>query len=73
MMTSVTTMLVLMALFFVGGELIHGFAVALIVGVLIGTYSSIYVASSTALALGVSKEDLIPPEKEGAEEIDELP
>lgn len=73
LMTSITTMLVLLALFFVGGELIHGFAVALIAGVLIGTYSSIYVASSTALALGVSKEDLIPPEKEGLEEIDDLP
>lgn len=73
MMTSVTTMLVLLALFFVGGELINAFAIALIIGVLVGTYSSIYVASSTALALGVSKEDLIPPEKEGADEVDELP
>jgi len=72
MMTSLTTMLVLLALFFLGGELIHGFALALMVGVVIGTYSSIYVASTTALALGVSKEDLIPPEKEG-EEIDEQP
>ncbi len=72
MMTSVTTMLVLLALFFVGGELIHGFSVALIVGVVVGTYSSIYVASTTALALGVSKEDLIPPEKEGGE-IDDMP
>ncbi len=71
-MTSVTTLLVLLALFFVGGELINSFALALIIGVFIGTYSSIYVASTTALALGVSKEDLIPPEKEG-DEIDDLP
>jgi preprotein translocase subunit SecF len=73
MMTSVTTMLVLVALFLLGGELIHSFALALIVGVVIGTYSSIYVASTTALAMGVSKEDLIPPEKEGSDEIDDLP
>ncbi len=71
-MTSVTTLLVLFALFFVGGELINAFALALIIGVFVGTYSSIYVASTTALALGVSKEDLIPPEREGAE-IDDAP
>lgn len=65
--TSLTTILVLLALFFKGGALIHGFATALLFGVIIGTYSSIYVASSVALALGVSKEDLIPEvvEKEG--------
>lgn len=70
MITSITTLLVLLALFFFGGELIHGFAIALIVGVLIGTYSSIYVASAAALALGVKKEDLMPPEieKEGADQ-----
>ena len=51
--------------------MIHGFAVALIVGVLIGTYSSIYVSATTLLALGVSKEDLMIPVKEGAEQ-DEL-
>ena len=67
LMTSVTTLLVLVALFVFGGELIHGFATALIVGVLIGTYSSIYVASTTTLRLGVSKQDLMPVEKEGAE------
>ncbi|MGB2426888.1 MAG: protein translocase subunit SecF [Alteromonas sp.] len=67
--TSLTTVLVLLALFFKGGALIHGFATALLFGVIIGTYSSIYVASSVALALGISKEDLMPPqvEKEGAE------
>lgn len=70
LITSITTLLVLTALFVFGGELIHGFATALIVGVLIGTYSSIYVASAAALALGVKKEDLMPPEidKEGADQ-----
>lgn len=68
--TSITTMLVLLALFFRGGELIHGFATALLFGVFVGTYSSIYVASSVALSLGISKEDLIPEvvEKEGADQ-----
>jgi len=66
-MTSLTTLIVLVALFFLGGEIIHGFATALIVGVLIGTYSSIYVASSTVLALGISKADLMPARKEGRE------
>jgi len=65
--TSFTTLLVLAALFFLGGELIHEFATALIIGVIIGTYSSIYVASTTALALGVIKADLMPVAKEGAE------
>lgn len=66
LMTSLTTLLVLIALFFLGGELIHGFATALIVGVLIGTYSSIYVASMLALRLGIQKADLMPVAKEGA-------
>ena len=73
LMTSVTTLLVLIALFVFGGELIHGFATALIVGVIIGTYSSIYVASTTTVKLGVSKQDLMPVEKEGAEEADARP
>jgi len=69
LMTSLTTLLVLIALFTVGGAMIHGFALALIVGVLIGTYSSIYVASTSVIALGVTKEDLMPVEvdKEGAD------
>lgn len=67
LITSLTTLLVLAALFFLGGELIHAFATALIVGVIIGTYSSIYVASTTALALGIEKADLMPVQKEGAE------
>jgi len=72
--TSLTTILVLLALFFLGGQLIHGFATALLFGVIIGTYSSIYIASSLAFALGVSREDLMPPEveKEG-EDLDPLP
>ncbi|HIJ22646.1 MAG: protein translocase subunit SecF [Gammaproteobacteria bacterium] len=72
LMTSVTTLIVLLALFFLGGEIIHGFALALIIGVVVGTYSSIYVASSTTLALGISKEDLMPPQKEGAEQPDSV-
>ena len=68
LITSFTTLLVLFALFFLGGELIHAFATALIVGVVIGTYSSIYVASTTALALGVEKADLMPVQKD-----DEVP
>ncbi len=71
--TSVTTILVLLALFFKGGALIHGFSTALLFGVVIGTYSSIYISSSVALLLGISKEDLIPEqvEKEG-EDLDPL-
>lgn len=67
LMTSFTTLLVLIALFIFGGELIHGFATALIVGVVVGTYSSIYVASNAALKLGVSKADFMTVPKEGAE------
>ena len=68
LMTSFTTLLVLFALFVLGGELIRGFAIALIVGVFVGTYSSIYVASVAALALGVSRFDLLPVKKEGADD-----
>ena len=71
LVTSMTTVLVLLALFFLGGEIIHGFAFALLVGVLIGTYSSIYVASSSVLLLGVSKADLMPVQKEGV--VDDRP
>ncbi|MDH4030044.1 MAG: protein translocase subunit SecF, partial [Chromatiales bacterium] len=70
--TSGTTLLVLLALFVFGGEAIHGFSIALIVGVLVGTYSSIYIASPTALALDVSATDLMPPQKDDSE-IDALP
>ena len=72
LMTSLTTLLVLLALFYLGGEVIHSFAGALIIGVLIGTYSSIFVASSMILALGISKEDMLPSEKE-RKEIDARP
>jgi len=65
--TSLTTLLVLLSLFLFGGQIIHGFALALIIGVLIGTYSSIFVASTAVLRLGITKEDLMPVEKEGAE------
>ena len=73
--TSITTLLVLAALFFWGGALIHGFATALLFGVFVGTYSSIYVASAVALSLGISKEDLIPEviEKEGADQEEMMP
>ena len=67
LMTSFTTLLVLLSLFFLGGEAIHAFAMALIIGVLIGTYSSIYVATTTALQLGISRSDLLLPDKEGDE------
>lgn len=73
LMTSLTTLLVLIALFVVGGEIIHGFATALIIGVVIGTYSSIYVASSAAIMLGVSKADLMPVQKEDVEGEGDLP
>ncbi|MGB5340005.1 MAG: protein translocase subunit SecF [Gammaproteobacteria bacterium] len=65
LITSFTTLLVVVSLFIFGGEVIHGFALALILGVVVGTYSSIYVASTATLALGVSKADLMPVKKEG--------
>ena len=71
-MTSITTLLVLLALFFLGGEIIHGFAMALLIGVVVGTYSSIYVASSMIISLGITKNDMIPSEKE-RKEIDSRP
>jgi len=74
MMTSLTTLLVLLSLFFLGGEIIHSFALALIVGVFVGTYSSIFVAGASTLALGVSKADLMPVEKDdGNSEAEETP
>jgi len=67
LVTSFTTLLVLLSLFFFGGKIIHGFALALIIGVVVGTYSSIFVASTAVLTLGITKEDLMPIEKEGAD------
>ncbi len=74
LVTSLTTILVLLTLFFLGGPLIHGFSTALLFGVVIGTYSSIFIASSVAITFGVSREDLMPTEveKEGADQ-DPLP
>ncbi len=73
LVTSLTTLLVLAALALFGGEMIFGFAVALLVGVAVGTYSSIYVAATTLLQLKVSKEDVMVPEREGAEQDGLLP
>lgn len=64
LVTSFTTLLVLLALFFFGGEIIHGFATALIIGVIVGTYSSIYIASSTLLLLNIHKQDFLVVAKE---------
>ncbi len=71
-MTGVTTLLVLLALYFLGGESVGPFSIAVIVGIVIGTYSSIYIASSTALSLDVRPQDLLPPEKD-SELVDDLP
>ncbi len=65
--TSLTTLLVLFALFIFGGELIRGFSLALILGVLVGTYSSIYVVANMLLSMNLSQEDLAVPEPEGAD------
>ena len=65
LVTSGTTLVVVLALFFLGGELIHGFATALIIGIVIGTYSSIFVASTSLIFLGVNSVDLMPVEKDG--------
>ena len=70
LVTGVTTLAVLGALLFFGGEILHGFSVALIAGIIVGTYSSVFVASAVVVALGVSREDLLPPSQE---ELDEMP
>lgn len=70
--TSGTTLFVLLSLFFLGGAIIHGFALALLIGVVVGTYSSIFVASLAVLMLGITREDMMPVEKEGAE-LDSIP
>jgi len=72
LITSLTTLLVLLALLLVGGEMIKGFATALTVGIVIGTYSSIYVAANVLLYMNISKEDLIPAQKDNAE-LDAIP
>ena len=73
LVTSLTTMLVLMALALFGGDMINAFAIALLVGVFIGTYSSIYVAANALLIMGVNKEDLMIPVKEGSEQEEIVP
>jgi len=74
LVTSLTTLVVLLALLLVGGELNFGFAVALIAGVMIGTYSSIYVAANVLMAMNITKQDLMPPEKSDEEdETEEIP
>jgi preprotein translocase subunit SecF len=65
--THVVTMLTVLSLFFIGGALIHSFSTALILGIFVGAYSSIYVASASVLALGATRQDLLPIAKEGAE------
>ncbi len=72
LMTSATTLLVLVALYLVGGEVINSFALALIIGIVVGTYSSIFVASPVTLMLGISRADMLEVKKEGAE-VDDLP
>jgi len=72
LITSFTTLLVLLALFFFGGDMIKGFSLALIIGVLIGTYSSIYVVANMLLGLSITQDDLAIPEPEGAE-FDDMP
>lgn len=72
LITSLTTLLVLFSILFVGGESTQGFAIALIIGVVIGTYSSIYIASNVIIYMNVTREDLMIPVKEGAE-LDDLP
>lgn len=72
-LTSLTTLLVLFALFFLGGEVIRGFSIALIIGVIVGTYSSIFIASPVVLWLGLSREDMMLVKKEGADQEQILP
>ena len=71
LMTSFTTLIVLLSLFYLGGEVIHGFASALIIGVVVGTYSSIYVASSTLMTMNITKQDFLVQSKE--EVVDDTP
>lgn len=70
--TSLTTLLVLFALFFFGGETVKGFSLGLIIGVVIGTYSSLYIVTSILIQLGLSQDDMVVPEVEGAD-FDDMP
>jgi len=66
-MTSALTLTVVLALFFMGGSLLYSFALALMIGIVVGTYSSIYVAGSLAVTLGLSRHHLVPQLKEADE------
>ena len=70
--TSLTTLLVLFALFFFGGDAVRGFSLGLIIGVLIGTYSSLYIVTTILISLNLSQEDMAVPDVEGAE-FDDMP
>ncbi len=72
LLTSLTTLLVVVTLILLGGEIIKGFAVALLIGILVGTYSSIFVASPVVLSLRITRDDMLVIKKEG-EEADSLP
>lgn len=72
-LTSFTTLLVVVTLLLIGGEVIKGFSAALFIGILVGTYSSIFIASPVVLGLGISREDMLPVKKEEAAEVDGLP
>jgi preprotein translocase subunit SecF len=71
-MTSASVFIVLFCLYFIAGETLQGFALALIIGIMFGTYSSVYICANITAALGITKEDLMPKAKEGAE-ADEMP
>ncbi len=71
-MTSASVFIVLFCLYFIAGETLQGFALALIIGIVFGTYSSVYICANITAALGISKEDLMPKAKEGSE-VDEMP
>lgn len=75
LITSLTTLVVLLALFLVGGALIHNFATALIIGIVVGTYSSVYVAANVLIMLNITSEDLMPVVKEGEEfeDVEQMP
>lgn len=68
LMTTALTLTVVLALFFLGGSMLHGFALALIIGMVVGTYSSIYVAGSLSLALGLTRQHLLPPTREALDD-----
>jgi preprotein translocase subunit SecF len=68
-LTSLTTLLVVLTLLLFGGEVIRGFSLALFIGVIVGTYSSIFVASPAVLMLGISRDDMMPVQKEGADDL----